>query len=83
MSDGIKKMYDDMIEVKKIYDDMIEDDNKSRYQHIESLGSQYISVVIKELSTILNRFDSDSLLLSRDKWGQLDEIKKIVRNLQP
>jgi len=72
MSDGIKDMYDDMI-----------NDNKSRYQHIESLGSQYISVVIKELSTILNRFDSDSLVLSRSKWGQLDEIKKIVRNLEP
>ncbi len=58
-------------------------DNKLRNQYIQSLGSEYISVVIKELSTILNSFDSEPLSLSRTKWGQLDEIKEIVKNLQP
>jgi len=73
MGDGIKAMYDD---IEK-------DDNILRNHHIRSLGFEKISGAIKELSTILNRFDSDSLVLSRSKWGQLDEIKEIVRSLEP
>lgn len=73
MSDGIKDWHDDMED----------QDHKLRHQHLESLGIAKISVAIKDLSSILNRFDSDSLMLSRSEWAQLDDIKKIVKGLQP
>lgn len=73
MSDGIKDMYDDSsVSFQKI-----------RAQHLENMGIDNISEAVQKIADMLYRFDSNSLILSRDKWGQLEEIQRIIRSLQP